>query len=86
MTATRLNFRVRQDTERQLRAAAAASDLSLTDFVISAAEARAGEVLATRTLVPADYFDALVAALDSPTQPNDALRAAAQRPRLVKQL
>jgi uncharacterized protein (DUF1778 family) len=86
MTATRLNFRVRQDTERQLRAAAAASNLSLTDFVISAAEARAGEVLATRTLVPADYFDALVAALDSPTQPNDALRAAAQRPRLVKQL
>lgn len=85
MAATRLNFRVRQDTERQLRAAAAASDLSLTDFVISAAEARAGEVLATRTLVPADYFDSLVAALDSSAQPNDALRAAAQRPRLVKQ-
>lgn len=84
-TATRLNFRVRPDAEQRLRAAAAASDQSLTDFVISAAEARADEVLATHTLVPADYFDALVAALDACAQPNPALRAAAQRPRRVTQ-
>jgi uncharacterized protein (DUF1778 family) len=83
--ATRLNFRVRPDAERRLRAAAAAIDQSLTDFVIAAAEARADEVLATRTLVPGDYFDALIAALDAPVQPNAALRAAASQRRRAEQ-
>jgi uncharacterized protein (DUF1778 family) len=84
-TATRLNFRVRADTEHRLRAAAAATDQSLTDFVISAAVARADEVLASHTVVPADYFDQLIAALDAPTTPNEALRTLARRPRRVKQ-
>ncbi|HEX8081228.1 MAG TPA: DUF1778 domain-containing protein [Jatrophihabitans sp.] len=84
-TAARLNFRVRPDTEHRLRAAAAATDQSLTDFVISSAEARAEEVLASRTLVPADYFDQLIAALDEPVTPNEALRTLARRPRRVKQ-
>lgn len=84
MTTARLNFRVRPDTEHRLRAAAAATDQSLTDFVISAAEARADEVLASHTLVPADYFDQFIAALDAPAAPNEALRALARRPRLVK--
>lgn len=82
---SRLNFRVRPDAERRLRAAAAACDLSLTDFVLSSAEARAAEVLGTHTLVPSDYFDALIGALDAPPKPNDALRAAARRPRRVKE-
>jgi uncharacterized protein (DUF1778 family) len=85
MSATKLmNFRVRPDVEAHLRAAAAVSDQSLTDFVIGAAEARATEILATNTVVPADYFDALLSALDGPAQPNEALRAAARRPRRVK--
>lgn len=66
--ATRLNFRVRPDTEQRLRAAAAACEESLTDFVIAAAEKRAEEVLATHTLVPPDYFDRLIAALDEPVE------------------
>jgi uncharacterized protein (DUF1778 family) len=77
-TATRFNFRVRQDTEQRLCAGAAASDQSLTDFVISAAEARADEVFATHTLVPAGYFDSLIAVLDAPVQPN--ARTACRRP------
>jgi uncharacterized protein (DUF1778 family) len=85
MSATKLmNFRVRPDVEQHLRAAAAASDQSLTDFVIGAAEARATEILATHTVVPADYFDALLTALDAPAQPNEALREAARRPSRVK--
>jgi uncharacterized protein (DUF1778 family) len=82
--ATRLNFRVRPETERRLRTAAAASNQSLTDFVISAAEERADEVLASHTLVPADYFDALLAALDEAPQPNEALISAARRRRRFK--
>jgi uncharacterized protein (DUF1778 family) len=84
-TAARLNFRVRPDTEHRLRAAAAATDQSLTDFVISAAEARADEVLASRTVVPAEYFDQVIAALDAPATPNEALRSVARRPRRVRQ-
>jgi uncharacterized protein (DUF1778 family) len=84
-TATRLNFRVRPETEQRLRTAAAASDQSLTDFVISAAEVRADEVLATRTLVPAEYFDALIAALDAPMERNEALTAAARKRHRFKQ-
>ncbi|HEX8306606.1 MAG TPA: DUF1778 domain-containing protein [Jatrophihabitans sp.] len=85
-TAARLNFRVRPDTEHRLRAAAAATDQSLTDFVISAAVARADEVLASHTVVPEDYFDQLIAALDEPVTPNEPLRAVARRPRRVKQV
>jgi uncharacterized protein (DUF1778 family) len=85
-TAARLNFRVRPDVERRLRAAAAATDQSMTDFVISAAEARADEVLASHTLVPADYFDPLLAALDAPDTPNEALRRVVRRPRRVEQV
>ncbi len=82
--ATRLNFRVRPETERRLRTAAAASDQSLTDFVISAAEERADEVLASHTLVPAEYYEALLAALDEPPQPNEALISAARQRRRFK--
>jgi len=80
-TSPRLNFRVRPETEARLRAAAAASGQSLTDFVISAAEDRADDVLATHTVVPAEYFSRLLEALDSPVEPNAALRELAQRPR-----
>jgi uncharacterized protein (DUF1778 family) len=83
--ATRLNFRVRPETEQRLRSAAAASNQSLTDFVISAAEERADEVLASHTLVPAEYFDALLEALDQPPQPNEALsKAVGQRRRFKR--
>lgn len=84
-SATRLNFRVRPDTEKRLRAAAAASDQSLTDFVITAAEVRADEVLATHTLVTADYYDQLYAAFDAPIKRNKALTDAAQQRRRFKQ-
>ena len=82
-TATRLNFRVQPEIEQRLRAAADVAHLSLTDFVIKAASAEADEVLMTHTLVPSDYFDTLLAALEAPYRPNGALRAAAQHARSV---
>ena len=82
----RLNFRVRPDVEHHLRSAAEALGMSLTDFVISAATVRADEVLTTHTVVPADYFDRLVAALDAPPTANNSLKSAAARRRAnVKQ-
>jgi uncharacterized protein (DUF1778 family) len=82
MTSTeRLHFRVRPETEQRLRFAAQAAHQSLTEFVITAAEQRADEVLASASVVPADYFDSLLAALDESPRPNAAIRRVARGPR-----
>jgi uncharacterized protein (DUF1778 family) len=64
-----------------LRAAADASQQTLTEFVLGAAEDRAAEVLVSRTVLPGDYFDQLLAALDAPPEPMPALARAAKRQR-----
>jgi uncharacterized protein (DUF1778 family) len=81
----RLNFRVPQRTEQVLRAAAELTGETLTQFTIGAAEERAEQLLAGKTLVGPDFFDRLVSALDEPVEPNQALRAAAaQEPAFVR--
>jgi uncharacterized protein (DUF1778 family) len=85
MTSTeRLHFRVRSDTEARLRSAAAIEHESLTDFVLSAAEERAEAVLARRTTVPAEFFDAMFDALSQPPRPNEAMRRVARSPRVSR--
>jgi uncharacterized protein (DUF1778 family) len=79
--AGRLNFRISAEAEARLRAAAEVAQETLTEFVLGAAEERADEVLASRTVVPADYFDQLLAALDAPPEPMPALVRAVKRPR-----
>ena len=85
MAATaRLEVRVRPDSKARLERAAALAHVPLSDFVRSAAEDRAEQVLRehdTQTTVPAEFFDDLLSALDSPAQPNKALSRAAQRAR-----
>jgi uncharacterized protein (DUF1778 family) len=80
-TAGRLNFRVTAELERRLRAAAEAAHLTLTEFVLGSAQARADELLGARTLVSSDYFDDLVTALDEPPVPMPVLAEAARRTR-----
>jgi uncharacterized protein (DUF1778 family) len=82
-TLERLNFRIRSADDRLLRSAASVVNETLTEFVIGTALARADEVLATRTVVPADYFDRLIAALDDPPEPNQALREVLRRPQVT---
>lgn len=56
----------------------------MSDFIRSAAQERAEQVLRThdaQTMVPAAFFEELLAALDAPEQSNDALARAAQRAR-----
>jgi len=84
-TAGRLNFRIPPDAEQRLRSAAEAANQTLTDFVLGAAEARADEVLGTRTVVDSDYFDRLLAALDEPPTPIPELAKAARRDRRFTQ-
>lgn len=83
-TSGRLNFRVRPEKERTLRQAAEVAKESLTDFVMHAAEQRAEVLLATHTLVPADYFDRMLEAMDRPPQVLPQLADAAKRSRRMK--
>jgi uncharacterized protein (DUF1778 family) len=77
--AERLGFRVSVDVKRHLEEAARLLGVPLTEFVLGAAQERADEVLAAKTVVPSDYFTRLVDALSAPPVANEPLRRAAER-------
>lgn len=84
--STRFEFRVRAETKRRIEHAANLAGESASDFVRTAAELRAEQVLAEHevtTRVPAAFFDELISALDNPPEPNAALTRAAERARRV---
>lgn len=85
MAATaRLEVRVDPDSKARLERAAELVNVPMSDFVRTAAEERADEVLRdheTQTIVPASFFDDLLSAFDAPAQPNEALTRAAKRAR-----
>jgi uncharacterized protein (DUF1778 family) len=88
MTRTaRIELRAEPEREQRIRLAAELANQSMTAFVLDAATERADEVIAAAatTTVAADFFDALLAALDQPAEPNKALARAARRPRRVHQ-
>ncbi len=84
--SARLEVRVRRDSKARLERAADLMQVPLSDFVRSAAEDRADQVLReheTQTKVSAEFFDELLAALDGPAQSNKALARAAKRARNI---
>ena len=78
----RLEARLSPDERRRIEQAASASGVSVSAFMVGAAVDRADEIIAatTTTVVPADYFDSLLAALDEPA-PAPRLARAAKRSR-----
>jgi uncharacterized protein (DUF1778 family) len=76
----RMEARVSPDERERIERAASVTGLSTSAFIVSAAVERADEVIsqATTTTVPADYFDALLAALDV-ADPAPQLTKAAQQ-------
>lgn len=87
MAATaRLEFRLPDDSKARMERAAEISRVPLSDFVRTAAEERADEILREHDAaltVPAAFFDELLAELDQPAEPNPALKAAFRRHREV---
>ena len=85
MTATaRLEVRVRPESKARIALAADLVNVPVSDFVRSAAEDRAEQILReyeSQTQVPAAFFDDFLAALDDSARPNAALRRAARRAR-----
>lgn len=80
--SARLEVRVRPESKSRVEHAAALLRVPVSDFVRSAVEERAEQVLAeyeTSTRVPATFYDDLMAALETPAEPSAALTRAARR-------
>ena len=79
----RIEARVDPDSAERIRHASELMHTSVSGFVIAAATEKAESVIAEHayTLVPDDYFDRLLAALDEPIEPMPKLAAAAAKQR-----
>ncbi|MHB2024395.1 MAG: type II toxin-antitoxin system TacA family antitoxin [Mycobacteriales bacterium] len=77
----RIEVRLRPEQRREVERASALLQMTTSEFIRDAVAARAEQVLteAAATVVPPDFFDGLLAALDEPPRANPALAAAAQR-------
>ena len=77
----RIEVRLRPEQRRQVERASALLQMTTSDFIREAVAARAEQVLTEKaaTVVPPDFFDGLLAALDEPPRANPTLTAAAQR-------
>lgn len=84
--SARFEFRLRPEAKQRIEQAAELVHESTSDFARSAVEERANRVLQEHlvaTVVPADFFEELMRALDAPADPNAALKAAARHTRDV---
>lgn len=82
----RVHLRVAASDDELFRSAAAATNESLSEFLVESGRERAERVLADRTrfvLAPADWR-AFTAALDRPARENPAVVALFRRPRPTK--
>jgi uncharacterized protein (DUF1778 family) len=80
----RFELRIRPESKQRIEHAANLVHESTSDFVRTAAERRANEVLLEHdvvTVVPAGFFDDLLSALDDEPRPSPALARAARRAR-----
>jgi uncharacterized protein (DUF1778 family) len=78
----RIEARLSPDERARILRAAGFRGLSVSSFIVAAAVEKADEVISeqTVTMVPPDYFDQLLQALDEP-EAAPALERAAQRAR-----
>lgn len=77
----RLNIRCNKRARQLLDKAAAYGHVSVSEFVLSHALASAEQVVQAHesTILKAENFQAFLAALDAPSEPNAALTRAFQR-------
>jgi len=75
-----VNLRVRSETRSLIDRAAQMLGRTRSDFMIEASRKAAEDAILDQTIITVDRekYDAFVAALDRPAQPNDRLRATMQ--------
>jgi len=82
--SARFEFRLRQQAKQRIEHAARLVDESASDFVREAAERSADAILVEHdaiTIVPAEFFDQLISALEEKPNPSAALTRAGKRAR-----
>jgi uncharacterized protein (DUF1778 family) len=79
----RIEARVSPSTAERIRYAAALTGESMSAFVVDAAAERAERVISEQrqTVVPDEFFEQMLAALDEPPSPAPALERAAKKAR-----
>jgi uncharacterized protein (DUF1778 family) len=79
----RVEARLSPDQRDRIEQAATLAEESMSSFMVSAAVERAEAVIADHasTVVPSDYFDQLLSALDEGSESSPRLAAAARRSR-----
>lgn len=77
-----LNIRIKPEERGLIDRAARASGKTRTDFILDAARRAAEHTLLEQTFIRVgpDAYDAFVARLDAPPQPNERLRKTMQTP------
>jgi uncharacterized protein (DUF1778 family) len=75
-------MRIKPETRSLLDMAAELTGKNLTDFVLDAARQAAQSALLDRSAIPLESkaYEAFVAMLDAPPQPNERLRKSLQTP------
>ena len=83
----RVEARIAPDEHSRLKVAADLAHTSVSSFLVAAGSEKADRLIAefNATVVPSEFFDELIAALDAPPVVNPALaKAAARRDEVVK--
>ncbi|WP_326642300.1 DUF1778 domain-containing protein [Streptosporangium sp. NBC_01755] len=84
-TRSRLEVRISTEDKNLIEQAARARRETVTGFVLHAALDAAEEVMRNEriTVVPPDFFEAIIDSLDAPPQRNEALARAARESREI---
>ncbi len=84
----RVEARLSPEERSRIEEAAEVAGESMSSFIVIAAVGRADEIIATNhaSVVPDDYFDQLLAALDEPAEASPRLTAAARRARRQRRI
>ncbi|WP_415937974.1 DUF1778 domain-containing protein [Streptomyces sp. 039-1] len=84
-STTRLEIRIPEEDKRLIERAAQASSATTSGFVLQALRQAAQDVLRREqvTVVPPDFYEAMVASLNEPDEANEALSKAAVRAREI---
>jgi uncharacterized protein (DUF1778 family) len=83
----RIELRAEPEREERIRYAATLAHQSVSSFVLDAAADRAEKLIAAAsvTVVPDEFFDTLLDALEQPPAKNEALARRAEQRRRVSQ-
>ncbi|GAB2780970.1 type II toxin-antitoxin system TacA family antitoxin [Streptomyces daliensis] len=84
-STTRLEIRIPEEDKKLIERAAQTSNATTTGFVLQAVRQAAQDVLRREqvTVVPPDFYEAMVASLNEPYEANAALSKAAARAREI---